>query len=272
MPIQGRRLLYCTDCVAARSYIERGGGPSGVMTALTLQVWACAVRCQCSLACAWIPGTAMVSEGVDALSRSAILTQFWVLLPGVRRQLEAWAAPGSLWVDTLAVHTRQAFEQPWGQSGRIMFPGCHRIREVLQFAQSADGPLALVLPRWLSLSWWPVVVRFCSRVYELGQAERVFARPSTSDLPMWHFVLAVFEPGWSDAPRRPLGVFPPGFETGDRRGSRARWRAGRVADDASGDPRARGKRRRYGQLPDLPSSRSAGEDSGGADGARSSTN
>ena len=264
--IQGRRLLYCTDCVAARSYIERGGGPSVQMTAITLEVWACAVRCQCSLACAWIPGTAMVTEGVDALSRSAILTEHWTLLPAVRVQLQEWAVPGSEWIDTGAVHSRQAFEQPWGSQAKIFFPGCHRVRETLEFAQSAEGALALVLPRWLSLSWWAVVVRFCTRLYELGPAESVFARPRSSDLPMWHFVLAVFEPGWFRAPCRPLNTYPPGFEAGGRGGRKARWRAGRVSEDSSGDPHARGTRRRFGRLPDRPDPGAEGAVASGAAG------
>jgi hypothetical protein len=266
--VQGRRILYCTDCVAARSYVERGGGPSEAMTAITLEVWACAVRCQFSLTCAWIPGTSMVTEGVDALSRSAIRTETWSILPAVRTQLAEWAAAGSGWIDTSAVHTRQAFESLWAVDGAILFPGCHRVREVLDFAQSSPGPLGLLLPRWLSVSWWPVVVRFSTRVYELGRADRVFSRPSASELPLWNFVFAVFEPGWSGRPRRPLGEYPPGFNAGGRGGRGARWRAAAVSADVSGDPKARGKRRRYGRVPVQPAAADEGGGGGGGAGDR----
>ena len=220
--ISGRRLVYITDCIAVRASINNGGSPRPVLNELSRQIWGILVQHQSSLACRWVHGTTVDAVGVDALSRSALQSETWQLLDPIMAQLQAAVGVSGAVIPSAAFHDRSAFGYSWSELGHSVaaFPGCHRVSEAIAFLKSMPVSAVLVVPRWISAPFWPVIQRFASRVVELGNANRVFRVRGSARLPRWRFVLVFFSDGCFNAPLRGLDESPPGLAPDRARGRR----------------------------------------------------
>ena len=65
----GRSVLVLSDAKAAVAYIEKGAGPSVVMTAMMKQIFDLYVKHDIQLRAEWVKGSEMKEAGVDSLSR-----------------------------------------------------------------------------------------------------------------------------------------------------------------------------------------------------------
>ena len=65
----GRSVLILSDAKAAVAYIEKGAGPSKVMTAMMKRIFNFCVKHEIRLRAEWVKGSEMKEAGVDSLSR-----------------------------------------------------------------------------------------------------------------------------------------------------------------------------------------------------------
>lgn len=68
--LRGQRLLVWTDSVATKAYINKGSGPSAIMSSLMKRIWRRCMVLGCSVFAEHVAGTLLVEAGVDASSRA----------------------------------------------------------------------------------------------------------------------------------------------------------------------------------------------------------
>ena len=66
----GQRVLLWTDSIATRAYVNKGSGPSRVMTGIMKKVWSKCLVLGCSVWAEHVKGELLVEAGVDAFSRA----------------------------------------------------------------------------------------------------------------------------------------------------------------------------------------------------------
>ena len=63
-------MLLWTDSIATRAYVNKGSGPSRVMTGIMKKIWAKCLALGCSVWAEHVKGELLVEAGVDACSRA----------------------------------------------------------------------------------------------------------------------------------------------------------------------------------------------------------
>ena len=67
--VQGRRLLYFTDNMVTYDVVRKGSSKSQSLWTLLLRIKILELQLQCVLQVIHVPGTTMISQGTDGLSR-----------------------------------------------------------------------------------------------------------------------------------------------------------------------------------------------------------
>lgn len=208
--LHGRRIRVRVDAVTTQHYWRNGGGRSSLLTNMTKLLWATCVRNRITIIDVMhIPGTLMVTEQVDALSRPvapAFGTEAdrdeWMLTRaafnrieeffGVRFTVDRFASRvnrrcprynAKQW-EPEAADPPSAFAHEWGKRGRrgadeynFCHPPLRLIPHVMQHARRCKAWVCMVVPRWPSQPWWPgLASSMCMGMCHLGRTDDILCR------------------------------------------------------------------------------------------------
>ena len=181
---------YSTDNTGVRKYINDGGGRSLRLNDIVRQIWLFLLERGARLDCEWIAGTAMIANGVDALSRRrwAAGAQ-WVWRAPALKQMVAWlrqqqGVSGTRLIESRQVSTGEAYTIPLDDGTvTVCFPGQNDIENWVTHLQQQRVLACIVVPLWHG----PVmstVERGLQARRNLGPAYKSFTTRS-GEIPSW---------------------------------------------------------------------------------------
>lgn len=208
--LRGSRIRVRVDAITTQAYWRNCGGASVLLTNMTKLLWATCVRNRITIVdVVHIPGTQMVMEHVDALSRP-VPTVFgteadreeWRLEQGVFEAVQLFFGV-RFTVDRFAsrINTRcarfnakqwepeaiqppSAFAHAWGEGGpegaeeyNFCHPPLRLVPHAIHHARASKAWVCFVVPRWPSQPWWPALMHGRSApVYFVGRGGDTLAR------------------------------------------------------------------------------------------------
>ena len=200
--LNGRRIRVRVDAMTTRSYWRNGGGRSKVLTDMTKLLWATCVQHRISIVdIVHIPGTQMVDEHVDALSRpvphrlgSELDREEWMLSKTAFQHIQSHFSV-QFSVDRFASRVNRqcsrfnskrwepeaeqpasAFAHDWHAEWNFCHPPLRLVPQVLAHAKKQKAWICLVVPRWPSQPWWPGLCAHMSSMLFLGRSDKLLCR------------------------------------------------------------------------------------------------
>jgi len=208
--LRGQRIKILTDNMTVKAELTRGGSKNPTRQTLVRLVWKWSVKTDVLFTIEWIPGSAN-----DIADRESRATPFddWTLRREVFRWLDQRWGPHS--VDRLAdtdnsqvqrFNSARAcpnsegvdcFTQDWSGDNNWVVPPFSLIHSLLLLIEEQGAQATLIVPRWESQPWWPLLLSLVSDLLPLSSASFLpgpsgFVEPWKN--PMWVFV-AVRIPG-----------------------------------------------------------------------------
>ena len=191
---RGDRVMYTTDNLCTSTCINRGSGSSEQLLRTTRMIHTIAAEADVHVMARWAPGTALIKEGADGLSRAEAFAP--------RDQTE-WRVPVSLGAHWLHVHGDVLQMPRFSQVGKALS------QAVAAFTDTGKTA-SFIVPEWPSAAWYPLLKRFrLDAAYARG-AKVITHEGLLEGVPSRHPMVVIrlagaLEPGLSGAQRRAAG-------------------------------------------------------------------
>ena len=150
---RGDRVMYTTDNLCTSTCINKGSGNSEQLLRTTREIHEWAAAADIHVLSRWAPGTALIREGADGLSRADVFEP---------RDRTVWQVPMVMAAHWHLVH-----------GDKLQMPQFSRVGPALSNALAAyaeSGTTAsFLVPEWPSASWYPMLKRFrLDATYSVG--------------------------------------------------------------------------------------------------------
>jgi hypothetical protein len=200
--IHGRAVQIRSDNVATVAYINNEGGPSTSMTDVMRRIWELCLMNDVQLSATHIPGTTMIAEGVDFLSREGLVEPAdWKLNPELFQWLDALWGPCTIDRFASAINVQHRLGSPLRFNSRRYEPGAeavdafaqnwavnpHGIPEinwinppfsliprVLTHMQAQQAKGILICPQIPTAWWWPLLLQCQKDTRQIPHARNIF--------------------------------------------------------------------------------------------------
>lgn len=213
--LRHRRVRLESDNSTAVSYVRRWGGRSPALERLAEQVCVQACQLGLQLEAVHIPG--QDNAEADAASRGTQHAEWSLKEVVVRRLVERWGPfdvdrfasserhvcdkYNSRWPDRRASAT-DAFTQDWGEAQlNLAVPPFALVARAIRHAQECRAKVVLVVPKWESAPWWPVLWTARVDSLPLGRAADICQEnlrdpgaPELARNPAWQFLAVKLAP------------------------------------------------------------------------------
>ena len=145
--------MYTTDNLCTSTCINKGSGNSEQLLRTTREIHEWAAAADIHVLSRWAPGTALIREGADGLSRADVFEP---------RDRTVWQVPMVMAAHWHLVH-----------GDKLQMPQFSRVGPALSNALAAyaeSGTTAsFLVPEWPSASWYPMLKRFrLDATYSVG--------------------------------------------------------------------------------------------------------
>lgn len=183
--ISDKSILIRSDNSTTVAYLNNGGGRVHALNSISRNIWTICVNCRCNLFAEWVSGEN--NQEADFLSRIFEWNNF-------RMSVEFFSFINMTWgpftVDRMASHLNHqlprynsksfdsnaeatdCFTQSWAGEMNWVFPDFNLISNVLQHMKSCGAVGAVVIPKWESQSWWPIVLN-CAKDWVYIPREKI---------------------------------------------------------------------------------------------------
>lgn len=136
--------MYTTDNLCTSTCINRGSGNSEQLLKTTREIHEWAAAADIHVLARWAPGTALIREGADGLSRADVFEP---------RDRTVWRVPAAVAAHWNLVH-----------GDELKMPQFSRVGPALASAIAAYAESGItasfMVPEWPSASWYPMLKRF----------------------------------------------------------------------------------------------------------------